>query len=171
MAAVSVHGHGSTLLAAPYRGCPTNHQQPCHAWMSHHSLDEAGTIISIRRPQITAAINICLSCGATDQERSLSISLRCPHLKAVINICLRRRRPKERSQHQPATSEDKGSHHHLPAAPKATALCHPTSGETAGAPICRGSPSAVKTGDPPSEIRPQLLEDSIRHQTVIGSEI
>ena len=90
----------------------------CHAGMSHHSPDEAGTIISVRRPQMKAAINICLNCGVSDQERSLNISLRCPHLKAAINICLRRRRPKERSQHQPATSEDKGSHQHLPAATK-----------------------------------------------------
>ena len=64
----------------------------CHAGMSHHSPDEAGTIISVRRPQMKAAINICLNCGVSDQKRSLNISLRGP--------------------------QSKGSHQHMPAATK-----------------------------------------------------
>ena len=88
----------------------------CHAWMSHHSLDETGTIIYIRRPQIKAAINICLSCGATDQARSLNISLRRPHLKAAINICLlpQRRRPSV-TQHLAKLREHQSAvDHHQP---------------------------------------------------------
>ena len=122
-------------------GVRRSRQPSTSAWaaasQTKRDLSTSACGVRISRQPSTSA------CGAADQKRDLNISLRRPKIKAAINICL------------------------LPQ--KATALCHPTSGETAGAPICRGSSSAVKTGDPPSEINPWKTPSGTK--PVIGSEM